>query len=58
MYQMIAGYSEDDAADQLAKDPVFTQIIGTNALASQPSLSRYFRRFDHQTLELLNQAYQ
>ena len=26
IYQMIAGYSEDDAADQLTKDPVFTQI--------------------------------
>jgi hypothetical protein len=37
IYQMIGGYSEDDAADQLTKDPVFTQIIGTSALASQPS---------------------
>ncbi|PXW87165.1 DDE family transposase [Streptohalobacillus salinus] len=41
IYQIIAGYSEDDAADQLTKDPVFTQIIGTDALASQPSLSRF-----------------
>ena len=24
IYQIIAGYSEDDAADQLTKDPVFT----------------------------------
>ncbi|WP_299095878.1 transposase, partial [uncultured Metabacillus sp.] len=46
IYQMIAGYSQDDAADHLTKDPVFTQIIGTPALASQPSLSRFFRRFD------------
>lgn len=42
IYQIIAGYSEDDAADQLTNDPVFTQIIGTDALASQPSLSRFF----------------
>ncbi len=36
IYQMIAGYSEDDAADQLTNDPVFTQVVGTDALASQP----------------------
>jgi hypothetical protein len=32
IYQIIAGYSEDDTADQLTKDPVFTQILGTAAL--------------------------
>ncbi len=58
IYQIIAGYTEDDAADQLTKDPVFTQIIGTDALASQPSLSRFFRRFDNQSNEELNQANQ
>lgn len=56
IYQMIAGYSEDDAADQLTKDPVFTQIIGTPALASQPSLSRFFRRFDQTSIEQLEKA--
>lgn len=58
IYQIIAGYSEDDAVDQLTKDSVFTQIIGTDALASQPSLSRFFRRFDRQSIEELNQANQ
>ncbi|WP_078428216.1 IS1380 family transposase [Alkalihalobacterium alkalinitrilicum] len=58
IYQIIAGYTEDDAADQLTKDPVFTRIIGTDALASQPSLSRFFRRFDNQSIEQLNQANQ
>ncbi|GFZ80924.1 hypothetical protein GCM10010978_22480 [Compostibacillus humi] len=28
IYQIIAGYAEDDSADQLTNDPVFTQIIG------------------------------
>ncbi|GGE36157.1 hypothetical protein GCM10011391_13690 [Pullulanibacillus camelliae] len=55
---MIAGYSEDDAADHLTNDPVFTQVIGTEALASQPSLPRFFRRFDDQSIEGLNQANQ
>ncbi|WP_035210353.1 transposase, partial [Mesobacillus boroniphilus] len=58
IYQIIAGYTDDDAADQLTKDPVFTQIIGTEALASQPSLSRFFRRFDRRSIEELNQANQ
>jgi hypothetical protein len=58
MYQMIAGYAEDDAADHLTNDPVFTQIIGTDALASQPSLSRFFTRFDSESMEQLNQANQ
>jgi hypothetical protein len=58
IYQIIAGYSEDDAADHLTNDPVFTQIIGTESLASQPSLSRFFRRFDHQSMDELNQANQ
>ena len=58
IYQMIAGYSEDDAADQLTKDPVFTQIIGTPALASQPSLSRFFRRFDQTIYRTIKQANQ
>lgn len=58
IFQMIAGYSEDDAADHLTKDPVFSQIIGTPALASQPSLSRFFRRFDQTSIEQLQQANQ
>src|SRR5690625_1303902 len=58
MYQMIAGYAEDDAADHLTNDPVFTQVIETEALASQPSLSRLFQRFDNESLDQLNQANQ
>ncbi len=58
LYQMIAGYAEDDAADHLTADPVFTQILGTDALASQPSLSRFFSRFDDQSMAQLNQENQ
>src|SRR5699024_4212107 len=58
IYQMLAGYDEDDAADQLTIDPVFTRIVGTNALASQPSLSRFFPRFDRDAVSQLNQANQ
>src|SRR5690554_5975220 len=58
IYQLIAGYAEDDAADYLTHDPVFTQVIGTSALASQPSLSRFYTRFDKDSIHQLNQANQ
>lgn len=58
IYQMIAGYTEDDAADYLTEDPVFTEILGTPALASQPSLSRFFKRFDTESIEQLGHANQ
>lgn len=58
IYQLIAGYHEDDAADQLTHDPVFTQVLGTPALASQPSLSRFFKRFDTPALDQLQAANQ
>src|SRR5690625_3854565 len=34
MYQMIAGYSEDDAADHLTNEPVLKQVIAKDASAS------------------------
>ncbi len=58
IYQLIAGYHEDDAADHLTHDPIFTQVLGTPALASQPSLSRFFKRFDAQSLAQLQTANQ
>src|SRR5690625_3992091 len=58
MYQMFAVSSDDDAADHLPNDPVFTQVIETEALASQSILSRLFQRFDNETLEQLKQAKQ
>lgn len=58
IYQIIAGYQEDDAADQLTNDPVFTQVLGIDALASQPSLSRFFRRFDQESIVQIEQANQ
>ena len=58
LYQMIADYTADDAADPLTNDPVFKAIIGTDALASQPSLSRFLNRFDETSVEQLYQANQ
>ncbi|MBB4822805.1 hypothetical protein HNO89_000023 [Sporosarcina luteola] len=58
IYQLIAGYHQDDAADHLTTDPVFTQILDKPALASQPSLSRFFHWFDQEALDHLQTANQ
>ncbi len=50
VYQIIASYFEDDCADELTKDPVFTSILDKDALASQPTLSRFWNRMDEDTL--------
>ena len=51
MYQTMAAYFEDDCADELTVDPVFTAILGKDALASQPTLSRFYNRMDETTLK-------
>ena len=50
VYQILGAYFEDDCADELTNDPVFTTILGKNVLASQPTLSRFFNRMDDTTL--------
>lgn len=51
IYQTISAYFEDDCADELTVDPVFTAILEKDALASQPTISRFFNRMDETTLE-------
>lgn len=50
IYQILGAYFEDDCADELTNDPVLTAIPGKKALASQPTLSRFFNRMDDSTL--------
>lgn len=50
IYQIIAAYFEDDCADELTNDPVLTVILDKGALASQPTLSRFWNRMDEDTL--------
>ena len=50
IYQIIAAYFEDDCADELTNDPIFTAILGKDTLASQPTLSRFWNRMDADTL--------
>lgn len=51
IYQILGSYFEDDCADELTNDPVLTAILDKKALASQPTLSRFFNRMDETTLE-------
>ena len=55
IYQTIAAYFEDDCADELTLDPVFTAILDKPALASQPTISRFFNRMDDTTLKQFDQ---
>ena len=50
IYMIIAGYFEDDASDELTNDPVFKSVLKKDALASQPTVSRFFNRMDEDTL--------
>ena len=54
IYQILGTYFEDDCADELTNDPILTAVLAKNALASQPTLSRFFNRLDDTTL---NQFY-
>ena len=54
IYQKIAGYFRDDDADELTDEPVFRTLLGKEALASQPTLSRFHNRMDKDTLDQFN----
>ncbi len=51
IFQICCGYFTDDCADELTNDPVLTAALGKDALASQPTISRFFSRMDETTLK-------
>ena len=48
---IIAGYFADDASDELTNDSVFKAVLEKDALASQPTISRFFNRMVEDTLK-------
>ena len=50
IYQIFGTYYEDDCSDELRQDPILTALLGKEALASQPTISRFFNRMDETTL--------
>ncbi|MDW7668772.1 MAG: IS1380 family transposase [Bacillota bacterium] len=55
IYQILAGYFNDNDADELTNEPVFKNILNKSTLASQPTLSRFFNRMDTNTLDQLDE---
>ena len=55
VYQIFAAYFKDDCADELTNEPVMGVVLEKGALASQPTLSRFFNRMDEITLDQFNQ---
>lgn len=54
VYQRIAGYTTDDNSDELRYDPALTTILDKNALASQPTISRFNNNLDKENLRQFN----
>ena len=54
IFQIIAGYFEDDCADELTNEPVFTEILQKDRVASQPTISRFWNRMDDTTVNQLD----
>lgn len=50
IYQIFGTYYEDSCANEIRNDPVLSAVLGKQALASQPTLSRFFNRMDDDTL--------
>ena len=55
LYQITASYFQDNHADALRNDPIFTAAVGKGVLASQPTLSRFHNRLDKNTLSQLEE---
>lgn len=55
IYQIFAGYFNDNDADELTNEPIFKSILEKSSLASQPTLSRFFNRMDEDTLKQFNE---
>lgn len=53
VYQILAGYFNDNDADELTNEPVFKSILCKDALASQPTLSRFWNRMGTDTIKQL-----
>ena len=55
VFQIMAAYFQDDHADALRNDPAFKAVLGKEALASQPTLSRFYNRLNENTLAQLEE---
>lgn len=54
IYSVIAGYRSDNAANELKNDPILTNILNKNNLASQSTISRMINSMDESEIDILN----
>ncbi|SHK50231.1 IS1380 family transposase [Paramaledivibacter caminithermalis] len=54
VYTIISGYHSDNCSDSLRHDPIFTNILDKEALASQPTISRFINSLDETAIEAFN----
>jgi hypothetical protein len=54
VFQHLAGYHRDNTAKRLVDDPVFTQIMEKDHLASQPTLSRTYGSHTSENIDQIN----
>ncbi len=57
IFQILAGYFNDNDADELVSDPVFCAVLNKDSLASQPTMSRFFNRLDEDSLHQFEQIF-
>ena len=55
LFQIIAGYQHNSAANILQHDPGLTLILNQHKLASQPTISRFLKRMSAENITELNQ---
>ena len=55
IYTNISGYHQDSAANELRHDPILTNILGKESLASQPTISRAINNFNEKDINSFNE---
>lgn len=50
LYQIYAGYEQDDSHDDLKSDPAFQSLLETESSASQPTVSRFWDDLSEEVL--------
>lgn len=58
IYQILTAYYSDDCADALRYQPLFTELLRKDFLASQPTLSRLNNQLNDTTAEQLEKICQ
>ena len=56
LLMLLCCYGTDDEADHLAQAPMFRLLLGKKRLASQPTMSRFAKRLDGDSIRQLEEV--